>query len=178
MNLEDFIKNNRQEFEEKEVPSKMWEKISVEIQPKVKSRSLSNSTILRIAASAIFLITIGYFAGKYGKSTAENSDLVALNPSYAKDVVLYSSFVSDKRKELEKIKQSRPDLLKQFENDWTELDQSYKKLKADLPNNPNQEELVKAMIQNLQWQIQVLNQQLEILEKVKNKENEEVKDMV
>jgi hypothetical protein len=51
-------------------------------------------------------------------------------------------------------------------------------LKDQLPKNPNQEELLKAMIQNLQWQIDLLNQQLNIIQKIKEAKNGKVKDIV
>lgn len=178
MDLEKFINENRSSFDELDAPAQLWNKISNEIKQKPKSFTLSSGMILRIAATAVFLIGIGYFAGKYGKSTAENSDLVALNPSYAKQVVQYSSFVNDKREAIENLKISSPELIDQFQKDWIQLDQSYQTLKSELPNNPNQEELVKAMIQNLQWQLEILNQQLEILEKLKQTKNGKVKELV
>jgi hypothetical protein len=49
-------------------------------------------------------------------------------------------------------------------------------LKQDLPASPNQEETVKAMIQNLQIQIDLLNQQLEIIQQINQLKKEQVDD--
>ncbi|MGN6639619.1 MAG: hypothetical protein ACTHJ8_11965, partial [Mucilaginibacter sp.] len=44
------------------------------------------------------------------------------------------------------------------------MDSTYKKLNRDLKTTPNQEAVLRAMIRNLQVQIEVLNQQLNIIE--------------
>jgi hypothetical protein len=41
-------------------------------------------------------------------------------------------------------------------------------LKTQLPKNPNREQLLEAMIRNLQLQTELLSQQLQIIQKIKN----------
>ena len=66
---------------------------------------------------------------------------------------------------------SNPALYEAFATDLERLERSYQMLKADLPENPNQETLVQAMIQNLQFQINLLNEQLRVIQRMKKQKN-------
>ena len=60
------------------------------------------------------------------------------------------------------------------------MDESYQRLKRDLPGSPNQEETVKAMIRNLQIQAEVLNQQLNVIKQIndsKKQQNDETQSI-
>ena len=58
-------------------------------------------------------------------------------------------------------------MYKQFLGDMNKLDSSYNTLKNELPVNPNREQLLEAMIQNLRLQTELLNQQLFIIKQIK-----------
>ncbi|HLX92631.1 MAG TPA: hypothetical protein VKR32_13160, partial [Puia sp.] len=70
--------------------------------------------------------------------------------------------------ELKKIKKDEPLLYKQFSSDVYKLDTVYQSLKKQLPKNPNREQLLEAMIQNLQLQMELLNRQLNIIKQINN----------
>ena len=80
--------------------------------------------------------------------------------------------------ELKAIEKQDPELYHQFDTELRVLNQNYQNLKQELPKNPNQEELLKAMIQNVSMQIELLNQQLEIIQKIKEAKNEKTNTMV
>ena len=73
-----------------------------------------------------------------------------------------------KQSELKKIQADQPRLYQEFSKDIERLDSSYNTLKFQLPKNPNREQLLEAMILNLQLQTELLNQQLQIIQKIKN----------
>jgi hypothetical protein len=73
-----------------------------------------------------------------------------------------------KQSELKKIQSDQPRLYQEFSSDIERLDSSYNILKTQLPKNPNREQLLEAMIKNLQLQTELLNQQLLIIQKIKN----------
>ena len=52
--------------------------------------------------------------------------------------------------------------------DFNKLDSTFHILKKQLPVNPNREQILEAMIQNLQYQEALLNQQLNIIKKINN----------
>ena len=95
-------------------------------------------------------------------------DIAAIDPDYAQQVVQFTSLIDKKQNELKSIEKDRPELYQKFSADIQRLDSTYSALKLQLPVNPNKEELLQAMIYNLQLQINLLNQQLNIIQKIKH----------
>ncbi len=74
---------------------------------------------------------------------------------------------------MKQLEKENPELYKQFVTDITKLDSSYNVLKRELPANPNREQLLEAMIRNLQVQMDLLNQQLQIIQQIKQSKNKD-----
>jgi hypothetical protein len=85
-----------------------------------------------------------------------------------KEMVYYAKIVELKHDELRKIKKDEPLLYQQFSGDVYKLDSVYLNLKRQLPKNSNREQLLEAMIQNLQLQMELLNHQLNIIKQINN----------
>lgn len=181
MSLEKFVKSNREAFDTHEPSADLWLKIEQQVD-KTPTRKLSvrwgGLRIFSMAASVVVLIGIGYLLGQYWRPVTENPDIARLSPDYAKQVSSYTSFISEKRVELQQLTADNPELLQQFQDELAALEKDYSKLKAELPKNPNQEELLKAMIQNLEWQMRILNQQLSIIEQIKQTQTKNKNEMV
>lgn len=179
--LERFIRDNREDFDKEEPRPDLWSKIEQGItlpEPKPKEappRQLNSRLRFgswafdwRVAASVAVLLLAGtflYFNYHYG--VTEQPEVVAVSPVYAKEFAHYTRLIDDKRTELKHLTESNPALYQQFATDLDRLEHSYQGLKADLPQNPNQEVLIQAMIQNLQLQIDLLNQQLDVIQRIK-----------
>ncbi len=78
----------------------------------------------------------------------------------------YAKLVEIKHKELKSIEKDEPLLYKQFSSDVSKLDSVYRSLQVQLPQNPNREQLLEAMLQNLQLQMGLLNHQLDIIKQI------------
>jgi hypothetical protein len=78
----------------------------------------------------------------------------------------YARLVELKHKQLKSIEKDEPLLYRQFASDVNKLDSTYHLLEKQLPNNPNQEQLLEAMLQNLQLQMGLLNHQLDIIKQI------------
>lgn len=127
----------------------------------------------RVAASIAVLLLAGsflYVNHQYGVS--HQPEVVAASPIYAKEVVAYTRLIDDKRAELRQITEDNPALYQEFATDLDRLENSYQSLKADLPKNPNQDVLIRAMIQNLHYQINLLNEQLRVIQRINRQTNE------
>ncbi|MDB5239776.1 MAG: hypothetical protein JWP57_401 [Spirosoma sp.] len=127
----------------------------------------------RVAASIVVLLLAGsffYMNSQYG--VAHQPEIVAADPRYAKAVVQYTQLIDDKRAELKQMTEGNPALYREFATDLDRLEKSYQSLKADLPKNPNQDVLIKAMIQNLNFQIELLNQQLHVIQRINRQTHE------
>jgi len=78
----------------------------------------------------------------------------------------YARLVELKHEELKSIEKDEPLLYKQFASDANRLDSVYHDLQKELPKNPNKEQLLEAMLQNLQLQMRLLNHQLDIIKQI------------
>ncbi len=82
------------------------------------------------------------------------------------EFVHYIRLIEIKQNQISKIKKDEPLLYQKFAGDINKLDSNFHLLKKQLPVNPNREQILEAMIQNLQLQEAVLNQQLNIIKKI------------
>lgn len=178
--LENFIRDNKKEFDQFDPPAALWEKIERQLDDKrIKASSAGNkkekvvrlSFLLKIAATIIVVSGLGLWGYKYQKN--ESADLSNIDPQLAKQQVHYASLIEAKQTELKQIEKEEPQLYSEFSSEIRKMEVSYQKLKSDLPASPNQEETVKAMIRNLQIQTELLNQQLNIIQQVNNVKKEQ-----
>jgi hypothetical protein len=78
----------------------------------------------------------------------------------------YAKLVEIKHKELKSIEKDEPLLYQQFSMDVDKLDSAYHSLQNQLPKNPNREQILEAMLQNLELQMGLLNHQLDIIKQI------------
>jgi len=183
--LEDFVKTNREEFDEMEPSADLWSRIEKELpaqyqEPKKREiKTFSLGFVMRVAATVIVVMGIGFAA--YLRSTKkEGIDFAAINPVYAQQQIQYTSLIETKRTELKSIAKTDPALYKEFSLQIAKMDSTYKQLNSDLATSPNQERVLHAMIRNLQIQTEVLNQQLNVIEQfnqMKKEQNNETKNI-
>ena len=194
-NLERFVRDNREAFDDKEPPGNLWQKIDAGLDKQQSDRETPFRQVYknlskpersglahqigwprldwRVAASIAVLLLAGaflYMNQQYG--VTHQPEVVAASPTYAKAVVQYTQLIDDKRSELKQMTEGNPALYQEFATDLDRLEKSYQSLKADLPQNPNQEVLIQAMIQNLQLQINLLNEQLRVIQRIKQQTHE------
>jgi hypothetical protein len=89
-----------------------------------------------------------------------------LDASVNEEMYHYAKLVEIKHKELKTIEKDEPMLYKQFSLDVSRLDSAYHNLQGQLPNNSNREQILEAMLQNLQLQMGLLNHQLDIIKQI------------
>ncbi|MEY4539454.1 MAG: hypothetical protein RLZZ306_1211 [Bacteroidota bacterium] len=179
-NLEQFIQNNRDAFDNCEAPAGLWDKIDKSLgkkniqnpEPdiiilKFKKSSISKLKMWAMAASLILLI--GYVSVFYLNNKSDSTEQIVADvaPQYGDKMVQYTSLIESKREEIKQIETHDPVMYKEFATEIEKLNLDYQNLQTELSQTPNQEDLVKAMVQNLQVQLDILNRQLKIIEKVK-----------
>jgi hypothetical protein len=191
--LEQFMRDHREEFDTDEPGEHLWKNLEQQLpakDPKEQKQAANGSIVkmlkvLRWSAAAAILILAGI--GIYsllnkrpvnGPSYADNQPandtpavnerlLKEINPGYAQEVVQFTQLIELKQNELKEIEKEHPNLYKMFVGDINKLDSSYNALKKELPENPNREQLLEAMIENLRLQTEILNQQLSIINQIK-----------
>jgi hypothetical protein len=181
--LEDFIKNNREEFNDLEPRANLWGRIEAELpeqftDKKKEVKTFSLGFVLRVAALLIMIMGTGFFVYLQKKPATVN--LAEINPEYARQQVQYASLIAEKRNELKSVAKTDPALYHEFTADIAKMDSTYRKLNKDLLTSPNQEAVLRAMIRNLQVQTDLLNQQLNVIEQFnefKNQQKNEIKSI-
>lgn len=184
--LERFVRDNREDFDVFEPRADLWKDLEKELGHKERPLWLGlnrpawmgpawmgRRMVWQIAASIALVVGLGgfwYFNQQYG--VTEQPDVVAFNPGYARTVQQYTRLIEDKRVELKTVTESNPALYQQFAADLDRLEKTYQNLKQELPKTPNQEILIQAMVENLKTQIDLLNQQLMIIQRIKQQNHE------
>ncbi len=160
--LEEFVKNNREEFDQFEPSEKVWDNINKATR-KTKIIRL-NSPLLRIAAvlvlAVIFTVTLyktnilntGGYAEKI--EDPEIRELVEAEAYYAQQV-------NGKLKEIKKCYYTNPELKNEIETDLSELEEMYKELKGDLKENISSKAVIEAMIDNNRNRLKLVDEVLE-----------------
>ncbi|WP_310588743.1 hypothetical protein [Larkinella rosea] len=180
--LERFVRDNREDFDVFEPRADLWKDLEKGLghkerplwqRPLGSGFSTSRRMVWQIAASIALIVGLGgfwYFNHQYG--VTEQPDVVAFNPTYARTVQQYTRLIEDKRGELKTVTENNPALYQQFASDFDRLEKTYQSLKQELPKTPNQEMMIQAMVENLKTQIDLLNQQLMIIQRIKQQSNE------
>ncbi|MDI9879009.1 hypothetical protein [Flectobacillus longus] len=176
--LERFVRDHRDEFENLEPSLDLWEKLEAKLPTDTTSvQQVEKKNIIpffpkiqhywRVAAG--IAVVIGALGLWYANQSSSSSDIIVsqVGDQYKQQMVHYASLIETKRDEIRQIADNEPALYQEFSSEIERLNKDYQSLRAELPQTPNQEELVKAMIQNLQLQLDILNQQLSIIQRVK-----------
>lgn len=194
--LEEFVAENRADFEE-ELPqnNKIWEKLSAELSqtnaPKASKGRVVKISVRRlwqVAAALLILIGVYFGVGLYQnpqkpervaeqENASERPQLAELNPELAEAEAYYTRLIAQKNTEIKQfIRDNDLGEHQEVQAALNHLDSMYVELKQEFYQAPAQEQVVAAMIKNLQMRINILNQQLEILQRVNqiktNKQNE------
>ena len=173
--LEDFIDENRDDFDSYEPGKKVWKAIEEQLPGNKKKRAIVlPMTWIRwssIAVAVIIIVSSVYYFSQHTIKPGRPSQVIVANndvpPEYAEEVYHFTKLIELKHKQLQKIEKEQPELYRQFAGDISRLDSNYQALRRELPGHPNQEVLIEAMIGNLKWQIDLLNEQLNIIQKIK-----------
>jgi hypothetical protein len=167
--LEDFIRNNREAFDDKEPSEKVWRNVSASLG--LRRTGVWNSLIIWRAAAVIFMALSGYLLiSKSGDpKTIDNS--IASDHTIAKDKsstefddveAFYFRQISEKVEMIDEFQKSEG--LNGFTHDFQQLEAMYNVLKEEMKTSPSQK-VKDALVLNLLVRIDLLNQQLHKLEK-------------
>lgn len=187
--LEQFINENRASFDSEEPREQLWKSLEQQLYPQEKKPKVVVMKYLRWSAAAAILILAG--VGVFhltsptpaippkvavnqptaSEDTSTRKLLKEINPQQADELYHFTSLIELKQQELENMSKDHPELYQQFVSDINKLDSSYNSLKKELPDNPNREQLLQAMIQNLRLQTELLNRQLQVIQNVKQVKN-------
>ena len=166
--LESFIKQNRHQLDDRTPPEAIWNEIDAKLPNKTP---VSKMIYWQAAAVIFFILSIGLLFNNFQRDYSPNG-IAGNNPEFDKTEQYYFNVIEDKEVLLTSYLAGYPGLANDFRKDLQELSKNYQKLKADFETNRS-EEVLSALIKNLQLQQELLNNQLKIIHQI-TEENENV----
>ncbi|MGZ8510486.1 MAG: hypothetical protein ACXWWA_08925 [Chitinophagaceae bacterium] len=182
--LKNFVDENRREFDDDQPSATPWHKIERSIGAKKAVKHLSTRDIYRwtAAAAVFFMIATCFYFIVVRKNNddpgivktvsptvnSNGTDISRMAPEYAAEAKKIYLSIESQQQQLKAIAKEQPELYSQFSGDLAALDSSYRVLKTQAVQTPNREVIIRAMLQNLQLQAELLAKQLLILNELKN----------
>lgn len=169
--LEKFVKTNKDKFDKLTPRDSIWERIKTDLD--TSSENHIKMIFWRAAAIALFVLSVGLTFYANRDSIFSQGNAVVEDDEFMTTEQYYSSIISERQDMIKAIAASYPDVETDFESDWDVLDQNYKQLKNEYKQNKS-EEVLHALIQNLQARVNLLNKQMEVLREMKNEDENQV----
>jgi len=185
--LEKFIRKNRGDFDDADPSNRVWKNIEQSLPVKKEGKRFTIRDIYKwSAAAAIFFIALTsvYFLFIRKSANRDPNEITTVkteqpvNPSrldnfnsisieYATQFKEAEQAVEYRQKQLRAAIANDPALYRKFQQDLTTLDSSYRLLREQASQSINGDVIIKAMIQNLQLQSELLGRQLMIIHEYK-----------
>lgn len=167
--LDDFIKKNRDAFDDKVPSEKVWRNIDASM--RFTSPGLWNSLGLWRAAAVIFMMLSVYLLIPKQSIKSDKSEIAA---NEFRDVeAFYFQQISEKIELIDGFQKTEG--LNGFTQDFKQLEAMYMILKEEMKASPSQK-VKDALVLNLLVRINLLNQQLSKLDKEYGKTNKKAEE--
>lgn len=178
-NLEKFVNRNRSEFDTEHPNADIWSKIEKTLPIKKEAKVFSLKDIYKFSAAAAvvcIVLTSVYFLyvrqqkNELAAVTETKTNAAELNgiaPEYAAEAKQVFNAIETRQEELKEATADNPELYNQFLDDLQLLDSTYNMLQKQAAHTPNKDVIMKAMLQNLQLQAELLYRQLMITNDIK-----------
>jgi len=168
--LEDFVKQNREQFDLHQPDPSIWLKINPENAQLARKRKPLRW--LRVAA-AVAMIFAGSAAGTYfltGNRAEPDLYGSEIYREMQESEQYYNQMVNLRFQELQPFLAADPAAKEMLTADMEELDESFAELKNDLKDNVSNPEVIEAMILNYKVKLEILE---DLLKQLKEKENQD-----
>jgi hypothetical protein len=182
--LEQFIKDNRGEFNGEHPSRNVWDEIEATLPQTKPAKVISMKLMYKwMAAAAVvcIVLTSVYFlyikeknsnepVAETKTETPKQDALKYASPADASQISQVFQAIQTRQQELKEATANNPELYQTFLTDLQVLDSTYQILQKQAGQTANRDVIIKAMIQNLQLQAELLYRQLTITNEIK-KEN-------
>ena len=162
--LKGFIREHREEFDEKQPSDRVWSKIQSRL-PGKRITLWSNVQVWR-AAAALFLALSVYLMVSHSYNQSMGADRAKLQVEFIDLENFYNGQIADKVEMISNIQEFND--TDSFAQDLEKLDAMYQVLREQMKSHPS-EKIKDALILNMLVRIDLLNQQIKNLEDSENK---------
>ncbi len=161
--LKDFIKNNRAAFDSKEAPD-VWNTIEANIRSKQKW--YNTVSFWRAAAIILFGVSSFMLANSLLTKNTARKESLSVQKEFGDLESFYSSQISEKMDLVQRFQNQTGQTEDDITQNIQKLEAMYQVLKDEMKKRPTQD-VKDAMVLNLLVRIDLLNQQLDKLDKPK-----------
>lgn len=171
--LEEFINNNRADFDDAMPSLKVWARLDKALEQQQAQSHRRPWTMMRVAAAVLVLLTIGGIGGLYlGKmqNSVSPEQVANISPEAAEAERYYTAQFQEKYQQLAKYDAEVNTLNADFE----QIDKATQDLKKELLNVPkgSEEQVVRNLIQSYQLKLRILERVLERVQPVQSTQQE------
>jgi hypothetical protein len=171
IDLENFVKQNQNLFNLEEPNEGHFERFKAKLEEQPVRKNLFIGRAMRYAAVIVLLISgvliytqTGLFNGNSG-ALAESSE-IEINEEFSEISNFYDSQIDIKLEEIDQIQcKQGTDQRSAIGNDLEELNASYAELKNEYTNDPENQMIQNALINNYQMRLSILDM---VVDKLKN----------
>lgn len=176
--LEQFISNNRDQFDLYEPDEKLWAGIESRLHQKRSFRIGWKGVVWR-AAAVLIIFGASFMLQEYLHqrrgllSDKKENRIMREIPELQEAELYYTSLLNKKIRQIEPLISEYPELGETLQLDLSELDSIYDELQKDLRDNIANDEVVEAMIQNYILKIRILEDLLEYMDETSINDEDE-----
>jgi len=173
--LEKYIVSNKEQIDDKRPSEKVWHKINDHLDKSDSTNFQIGNYLWRAAAVILFtaVIWLLYDRNAMDETIADYSEIHDTNNIVFNDVEShYISMIESKQELILQYVSNNPEIDKNLLSEIDQLDSTYNELKANNKEGYS-ERIMDAMVVNLQMRIDILNRQLDVLEKIINIKEDE-----
>jgi hypothetical protein len=169
--LERFVRENREHLDIYEPSPEVWEKIEG------KRIYISRKLLLSISAAAVLTLILGTAMIIYSSANRKNR-LSGLSGEIKEMEMFYNSMANTLYMQAKPMLTGQPEIERELDNDLQRIDNICIEIKKDLKDNVDNQEVIKALIQNYTIKISILEDMLRILnENENNKEKQKPNEL-
>lgn len=170
--LKDFMADNRRDFDDELPGLHNWtaveKNLSLPVKKKFRFQYKWAATVVLLVCSAAVLFLVLQKKPTDTLPTADAATKAEFEEwpvEFAAKAKTYYETILERQEELNKLSKKEPALVNQFSGDLAALDSAYQVLQRQASQAPGSDVIIKAMIQNLQLQAELLSRQLQIINK-------------
>jgi HPt (histidine-containing phosphotransfer) domain-containing protein len=175
--LEQFISNNKGQFDLAEPNDRVWGAIAEDLEPETKKETIQvlwywKAAVVVLLAAVTFLM-VDRFTNKKVVSDEPLAEEVSQVDTFKDMEVFYTSIIDKKRQRLNEELEGQ-EALNYLEADIAELDKLYQEMREFFLESQSSPEVMDRLMHLLRQRLHLINSQLDILEE--NKLPEEIKN--
>ena len=172
--LEKYIISNKDHLDDKRPSEKVWHKINDQLDQGESTHSNIGNYLWRAAAVILFVSVLWLLYDRNGTEMSVSDNIERQDNTIVFNEVEshYISMIESKQELILQYVLDNPEIDKILLSEIDQLDSTYRELKSNLDEGYS-ERIIDAMVVNLQMRIDILNRQLDVLEKIKNIKEDE-----